>query len=577
MKRKSLYMLLITMLVGCIFFVSCKKNDTKTVTNVEQIAEGLKITYSDGTTTIVEVKGQVGPAGAQGPAGEQGPTGEQGPAGEAAPGIEFRYYRAQLWWKYENTNTWYPLVSSETLDAEDLSLSDGDFTMSIYAEEYDVVFDITTYVKVNGKWANGEVAGNTLTIPVGEGENAQYFDITKDGEEYKIVTYKEEGVDETPVEYVENEKLDAFIGTYTLKSGEEEVVVSINEYGTPNLKVNEQTVYMSGYVRGTEFVAKANATGDETSFVLAVPAMGPEFVTNLKDAEGVYAEKSDWEVIKWVDVAEIIGIYTMNKDDAPLFDFQLKANNSLQLYDEKYPQYQYNIDTASFVVNEVTYEVKKDAEGNVVATASDGSNVTVTVWDNLAPKLASFSTVEGENAPIAWTINEYGGVNKDGSYYSSAVQQKNTITLKPWSGNEYFTVTQNADGTFTAARVVVEGENTTEYQLNVITEAKIEDFCGKYEIVWEQNGNERAQTFEIGLNPYQEGQYAFIIGGNPNSFKFDAVERTATYTNNRGGYGFMVTSNVDGSKEVVYFFVDDAGQPDESTFITCTVKFTKAE
>ena len=76
-------------------------------------------------------------------------------------------------------------------------------------------------------------------------------------------------------------------------------------------------------------------------------------------------------------------------------------------------------DTATFTVNEVTYSVKKDADGNVVATASDGSEVTVTVWDEIASKLSSFATTEGEAEPIAWTISEFGGVNKNGTYYSS--------------------------------------------------------------------------------------------------------------------------------------------------------------
>ena len=599
MKRKSLFFVLFSMLLCCSFLTSCKK--AAYVTEVKETSTGVQVVYSDGTIKDIKITGEQGPAGVQGPVGEQGPAGVQGPAGEqgpagvqgpvgeqgpagvqgpageAAPGIEFRYYRAQLWWRYENTNTWYALVSSEELDAESLSVSDGDFTMSIYAEEYDVSVDITTYAKVNGTWTSTEVAGNTLTFSYGEGEDLTYFDITKEEEGYSMIAYKEAGVDETPVEYIANEKLEAFVGTYTLKSGDQEVVAAVNEYGTPSLKVNGTNVWMTGYVKGTEFVAKASAMNDETSFVLSVPAIGPEFKTNLKAEDGTYAEKADWEVTKWVDVAEIYGIYTMNKGEEALFDFQLKANNSLQLYDGKYPQYQYEIDTASFTVNEVTYSVKKDADGNVVATASDGSEVTVTVWEEIASKLSSFATTEGDAEPISWTINEYGGVNKNGTYYSSSVQQKNKLTLKPWSGNEYYTVTYNADGTFSAARVVVEGETETEYPLVVTTEAKVEDFLGKYEVTWVNNGNESKQSFEIGPHPYQEGQYAFIYGGNPNSFTLDGEARTVTYINNRGSFGFRVTANLDGTKSVIYFFIDDMGEPLPDRIYNCAVVFTEAE
>ena len=202
----------------------------------------------------------------------------------------------------------------------------------------------------------------------------------------------------------------------------------------------------------------------------------------------------------------------------------------------------------------------------------------MTTWEDIISKLGSFATQEGEAEPIAWTISEYGGVNKDGAYYCSAVQRKNSLILKPWSGNEYYTISFDYETSeFSGKRIVVEGETETEYPLTVTTEAKIEDFLGKYSFSYTNNGNPVQGSFEIGPNPYAEGQYAFIFAGNPNNFAFDPEARTVTYTNNRGGFGYIVTANIDGTKSVTYFFVGNDGQPDPSTFIECVVNFQAAE
>ena len=449
--------------------------------------------------------------------------------------------------------------------------------MSIYAEEYDLSFDITTYVEINGSWASGVVAGNTLTVKATVGEEEVYFDITNNDGAYSIVSYKEEGVEETPVEYVQNEAIDAFVGSYTLSIGEESVVIAIDEYGSAKATIDGKTINMQGYVKGNQFVAK-QGYGGTASISLEMAAMGPEFTTSFADAEGVYQEKTGWDVVVWVPASEMYGIYTMNLADGSSFDFQLKANNQLNLYDGKYPTYTYNVDTASFVVNEVTYSVSRNEEGQLVASASDGSECTVTVWEDVVSKLASFGTVEGDAEPIAWEINSYGGANKDGQYYASAVQQKNSVIMKPWSGNEYYVITfDSATQQFSGMRVVDDGTNKTEYPLSVLTEAKIEDFLGVYQITFEMNGNQMSQSFEIGVHPYREGEYAFIYMGNPNVYDFDGEARTVTYTNNRGGYGLMVTSNLDGSKSVVYFYVGDDNKPNPDTFIQCVVTFTPAE
>lgn len=579
MKGKIKYFLLAAFCVFCVFLASCTTGTG--VVKIEECEEGIEITYSDGTTEVVPVvgqKGEQGEQGKEGPQGPVGPNGQDGKPGENAPGIEFRYYRAQLWWRYEGTNTWYQLVSSDELQAEGLSLANGDFEMSIYAEEYDLSFDITTFVEINGSYASSSVAGNTLTVQATIGEETVYFDITNNAGSYSIVSYKEEGVNETPVEYIQNESIAAFVGTYTLTIDEESVVIAIDEYGSAKATIGATTVNMQGYVKGNKFVAK-QSWGGEASISLEMAAMGPEFTTSFADAEGVYQEKSGWDVVVWVPASEMYGIYTMNLADGSSFDFQLKANNQLNLYNNSYPQYKYNVDTASFEVNGVTYSMSKDEEGNFVVSASDGTECTITVWDDVISKLASFATVEGEATPIAWTINSYGGAYKDGEYYASSVQQKNSVIMKPWSGNEYFVVSfDSASQQFSAVRVVVEGENKTEYPLSVVTEAKIEDFLGTYQITFEMNGNQMSQSFEIADHPYREGEYAFIYMGNPNVYDFDGEARTVTYTNNRGGFGLMVTSNLDGSKSVVYFYVDNnTNKPDPDTFIQCVVNFTPAE
>ena len=587
MKGKIKYLLLLVVCAFCLFVASC--TTVTAVTKIEECEEGVKITYSDGTTEVVPVVGQKGEQGDQGEQGIQGEEGPQGPAGENgqdgkpgedgkdAAGIEFRYYRAQLWWRYEDTNVWYPLVSSEELKAESKSLANGDFTMSVYAEEYDLSFDITTFVEINGSWASGVVAGNTLTVQATIGEEVVFFDITNTDGAYSIVSYKEEGVEETPVEYVNNESIEAFVGTYTLTIGEESVVIAIDEYGSAKATIGEKTVNMQGFVKGNKFVAK-QSYGGEASMSLEMAAMGPEFTTSFADAEGAYQEKTGWEVVVWVPASEMYGIYSMNLADGSSFDFQLKANNQLNLYDNNYPRYQYNVDTASFEVNGVTYSVSRDAEGKLVASASDGSECSITVWEDVISKLASFGTVEGEAEPIAWEINSYGGANKDGAYYASAVQQKNSVIMKPWSGNEYYVISfDSATQQFSGMRVVVEEGVATEYPISVVTEAKIEDFLGTYSITFEMNGNPMSQSFEIGPHPYREGEFAFIYMGNPNVYDFDGEARTVTYTNNRGGFGLMVTSNLDGSKSVVYFYVGDDNKPDPSTFIQCVVNFTPAE
>ena len=196
MKGKIKYLLLFVVCAFCLFVASC--TTVTAVTKIEECEEGVKITYSDGTTEVVPVVGQKGEQGIQGEEGPQGPAGENGQDGKPgedgkdAAGIEFRYYRAQLWWRYEDTNVWYPLVSSEELKAESKSLANGDFTMSVYAEEYDLSFDITTFVEINGSWASGVVAGNTLTVQATIGEEVVFFDITNTDGAYST------GVSSTP-------------------------------------------------------------------------------------------------------------------------------------------------------------------------------------------------------------------------------------------------------------------------------------------------------------------------------------------------------------------------------------------
>lgn len=570
--KKIKYLVIMLMMGICLVGVSCSSNNTKSVVSITQNDAGkLVVEYSDGTTSEITVPagedGAQGPKGDTGEKGEQGEQGEQGPKGDDAKPIEFRYYKAKLWWRYVGTDAWIALVSADELNVENAKLED--FAMNVYSEDYDVSIKVGNSVEVNGSWVQSTIAGNTLTVPYTVGETTTYFDVTIGGVNgTTIITYETEGVNEQEVAVVDNNPITDYIGTYTLVGPDQsEVVVEITEYSV-NITTTSQ-IYMTSYGKGDVLYAKQNYDGEAT-VVITKTADGLTFETSLPNADGEYVPCSDYTITKWVDVAEVMGIYTVYTNDVETFDVSLGNYGSLDLYDDTYNTYEYAVDTASFTYNGIEYKFKY-VDGVIQASSDvEGAVITIKKWDDLTIALNKFTTIDSNLNTIDWSIDEYGSCYKGDDYYGDSSQRKNVITCEPYNKSSSLVITYDET---TATYTGVYHENGSETQLTIAMYVTIEDFLGIYTGSYTANGGTSTVNFEIGMNPYDEGQYAIIIAGNPYS-SYTIADRQFTYINNRGGYGYQITANYDGSKSVVYFLVDENNDPDPATFINCTINYT---